>query len=70
MAHAVQEAPAAKQVKKATRPRRVRPTPIEDVVTLDIPRKVLVEPFPIEVPLDGIARRQPHIVFEPESEED
>lgn len=70
MAHAVREAPAPARGKKAKKARRVRPTPIEDVVTFPIPRKVLVGPFSIEVPLDGIARRKPHIAFEPEVEDD
>ena len=69
MAHTVREAPAPARGRKASKARRVRPTPIEDVVTFPIPRKVLVGPFPIEVPLNGVARRAPHVVFEPEIEE-
>jgi hypothetical protein len=70
MAHTVRQAPAATRGKKAKKTRRVRTTPIEDVVTFPIPRKRLIASFPIEVNLDKLRRRTPHVVFEPEGEED
>jgi hypothetical protein len=70
MAHAVRQAPPATRGKKAKKARRARSTPIEDVVTFRIPRKVLVGPFPIDVPLHGLPRRKPTPVLEPDAEED
>jgi len=70
MAHAVREAPAPARGKKAKKARRVRTTPVEDVVTFRIPRKRLFTSFPIDVDPDHLRRRTPHVVFEPEMEED
>ena len=70
MAHSVREAPAPTRGKKAKKARRVRPTPIEDVVTFPVPRKRLFASFPVELNPDKMRRRTPHVVFEPDLEED
>lgn len=55
---------------KARKSRPARPAPIEDVVTFPVPRKRLFDSFPIDVDPDHLRHRTPHIVFEPEMEED
>jgi len=70
MAHAVQEAPAAKQATRATKARRARRAPIEDVVTFPVPRSRLIASFPVDLDPAKMRRRTPHIVFEPELEEE
>ncbi len=72
MASAVREAPAPARGKKAKRAKSARRAPttlIEDVVTFPIPRKRLFTSFPVELKLDKMRRRTPHIIFEPELEE-
>ena len=72
MAHSTRQAvdpPRKKKGKKAKKMPHEEGV-FEDVVVLDIPRKVLVGPFRIDVPLHGHRRREPNPVVEPDAEED
>jgi hypothetical protein len=70
MAHSTRQAVAPPRKGKPKRKQREEEGVFEDVVVLDIPRKVLVGPFRIDVPLHGRRRREPNPVIEPDARED
>jgi hypothetical protein len=69
MAHAVQEAPVRARRGRARKAQRRRPEPIDDVVALDIPRRVIAT-FAVNVRIKDLPRLEPTIIFEPDDGEE
>ena len=73
MAHAVRQGVAPPRKKTKKKVMKVEPEEecvFEDVVTFPVPRKRLFASFPIDVDPDKLRRRTPHVVFEPELQDE